>query len=76
MRLRTAILLVALAAAGSAWAATNAARRTVPVTTVFTDSDNNWLASVWRDPDTGCEYLIRGDTMVPRKERGGYQRCT
>jgi hypothetical protein len=74
MRLAPA-LLISLLAAGAATAATEITRRVAPVSTVFTDAKDRYVVSVWRDPDTGCEYLISGDHIIPRLERDGRPRC-
>lgn len=73
---RTLIAAAVLALLGTAAvAATEVAKRVAPVSTQFTNAKGDWLASVWTDPDTGCEYLIRGDFMLPRLGRDGQPRC-
>jgi hypothetical protein len=69
------VALIALASAGAAYAAADATR-IVPVSTVFTNSKGDWVVSVWKDPDTHCQYLIRGDSITPRLEAGGTPKCS
>ena len=73
-RLTLAISAAGLLIAGAAMA--NARDRIVaPVNVVYTDERDNMLVSTWTDPDTGCDYLIHGDTMAPRLSRAGVPMC-
>lgn len=67
-------LAAALILAGGA-AAADLVNRAAPSSVNFTNRHGDLIASVWADPDTGCEYLIRGDVVVPRLDRGGRPRC-
>ncbi len=71
---RYLILATALVAATAAAAADNGSR-VAPMVARFTDQKDHWIVSVWKDPDTGCEYLVTLDHMTPRLDHDGRPRC-
>ncbi|MFI4965381.1 MAG: hypothetical protein ACHP9T_08455 [Caulobacterales bacterium] len=71
----TLVALTAALTAGTAATAADQFQRVASVSSVFTNSKGDWVTSVWKDPDTGCEYLLRGDNIIPRLDHGGRPRC-
>jgi len=77
MKNRTPIIVAAAAltllVSGAALAA-GLTKRQAPMALTFLAGDGI-VASVWVDPDTLCEYLVRGDNIIPRLGMDGKPKC-
>lgn len=73
--MKTKLLVAAALGLVAAAPAQSDTRTVAPVETVYTDARGNRILSVWRDPETGCEYLLGVNEAVPRLKPDGLPLC-
>lgn len=68
--------LIAVAALGLVAAAPPQPTEVVaPILTEYTNARGNHILSVWRDPETGCEYILGTNEATPRLKPDGLPLC-
>lgn len=69
------IALLATGVAGGAWASGKLEIVKAPSIVRFVDHNGTTAAQVWRDPETGCEYLFTMNGPTPRLGANGLPKC-
>jgi len=68
-------LLLASALGVGAAVAAKTIEMTTPYEATYRSPTGTWVASVWQDPGTGCQYYFNGGPLTPRLNRDGKPHC-